>query len=66
MKKQNIFVRIAEAIAYPFVSIAILIDEDRRNNFDGEYNEYWLKKNAKLAKKEAKRAKREAKREARK
>lgn len=60
MKKQNIFKRIAESIAYPFVSIAILIDEERRCNFDGEYNEYWLKKNAKQAKKEAKRAKRGA------
>ena len=39
--------RIWDAISYPFLSIAILVDETRRQNLDGEYNAYWARKNEK-------------------
>lgn len=39
--------RICDAISYPFSSIAVLIDESRRQNIDGEYNDYWARKNEK-------------------
>lgn len=39
--------RIWDAISYPFLSIAILVDESRRQNLDGEYNDYWARKNEK-------------------
>lgn len=43
----KIIKRIWEAIAYPFMSVAILIDEDRRQNLDGHWDKYWEKKNSK-------------------
>lgn len=52
MKKQNLFQRIWDAITFPFVSIAIVIDEDRRQNLDGQWDKYWERKNRKLNKKE--------------
>ena len=45
MKKVNIFKRILWAITDPFVGIAVFIDEERRQNLDGRYDDYWLKKN---------------------
>ena len=45
MKKQNIFVRIWNAITYPFEALAVLIDEERRSNLDGKYDKYWEHKN---------------------
>jgi hypothetical protein len=39
--------RIWDAISYPFLSIAILIDESRNQNLDGEWNDYWARKNEK-------------------
>lgn len=41
------------AITYPFVCFLVLLDEDRRLNFDGYYDRYWEKKNAKERKREA-------------
>ncbi len=52
MKKQNIFARIWEEITYPFVAIAVMIDEDRRSNLDGYWDKYWERKNRKEAKRE--------------
>ncbi len=45
MKKVNIFKRILWAITDPFVGIAVFIDEERRQNLDGRYDDYWRKKN---------------------
>lgn len=45
MKKRNIFKRIWWAITDPFVGIAVFIDEERRLNLDGRFDEYWRKKN---------------------
>ena len=39
--------RIWDAISFPFRSIAIIIDESRRQKLDGEYNYYWARKNEK-------------------
>lgn len=40
-----------DAITYPFVSVAILIDEDRRSNLDGYWDKYWERKNRRSLKK---------------
>ena len=34
-----------DAITFPFVSIAVLIDESKRNNEDGSWDSYHAKKN---------------------
>lgn len=39
--------RIWGAISTPFISIAVLIDESRRQNLDGSWDSYWAKKNKK-------------------
>ena len=39
--------KIFEAITYPFVSIAVLIDESRRINEDGSWDAYNERKNRK-------------------
>ena len=44
---KNFVSRIWDAISYPFVSIAITLDEDRRQNLDGSWDKYWAKKNRK-------------------
>lgn len=54
MKKINIFKRILWAITDPFVGIAVFIDEERRQNLDGRYDDYWRKKNAREMKKNTK------------
>jgi lysophospholipid acyltransferase (LPLAT)-like uncharacterized protein len=41
-----------EAITFPFVSIAVLIDESKRINEDGSLNEYNRKRNEKMMRKE--------------
>lgn len=41
-------------ITYPFVAAAILLDESRRQNLDGEWDEYWERKNRKASKGEPK------------
>lgn len=53
MKK--LFKRIWEAITEPFISIAVLIDESKRINEDGDWNEYHRKRNERMMRKEAKR-----------
>lgn len=35
------------AIAFPFVSVAVMIDESKRLNLDGSWNEYHRKRNEK-------------------
>lgn len=42
---KNFVSRIWDAISYPFVSLAITLDEDRRQNLDGSWDKYWAKKN---------------------
>jgi hypothetical protein len=37
--------RIRDSIVYPFVSFAVMLDESRRNNENGEWNDYWARKN---------------------
>lgn len=41
----KLFKKIYEAIALPFVSIAVLIDESKRTNEDGSWDKYWERKN---------------------
>lgn len=41
--------KIFKAIAYPFTAIAVLIDESRRINEDGSWNEYNARKNRRAA-----------------
>lgn len=51
MKKQNAFSRIWDMISAPFVSVAVMIDESRRNNEDGSWDKYWERKNRRAKKK---------------
>lgn len=46
--------RLWDAITAPFVSIAVLIDESRRQNLDGSWDYYWAKKNRKTKLRELK------------
>lgn len=46
--------KIWDAITTPFVSIAVLIDESRRENLDGSWDSYWAKKNCKVELRELK------------
>lgn len=46
-------IAIWDFIICPFISVAIFLDEERRINEDGRYDEYWAKKNARAAKREA-------------
>lgn len=39
--------KIWDAICTPFVAIAVLIDECKLANEDGEWDTYWARKNAK-------------------
>lgn len=43
-----------------FKCIAIIIDESRRQNIDGEWNDYWARKNCRAELKELKRKYRQA------
>lgn len=36
-----------EAIISPFVSVAVVLDESRRQNIDGSWDKYWERKNRK-------------------
>lgn len=42
---KNFIRNIWDTITFPFVSIAVIIDEDRRQNLDGSWDKYWAKKN---------------------
>ena len=44
---KNFIRNIWDTITFPFVSIAVIIDEDRRQNLDGSWDKYWAKKNRK-------------------
>ena len=44
--------KIFEAIASPFISLAVLIDESRRINEDGSWDKYWERKNRRASKKQ--------------
>ena len=44
---KNFIRNIWDAISFPFVSIAVAIDEDRVQNLDGSWDKYWAKKNHK-------------------
>lgn len=43
MKK--VFTRILEAVTFPFVAIIVLIDESRRINEHGDWDEYNARRN---------------------
>lgn len=49
----KILTRIWGAISAPFTSLAVLIDESRRQNLDGSWDSYWAKKNKKDGKNNA-------------
>lgn len=44
--------KIWEAITLPFISVAVMIDESKRINEDGSWNEYNRKRNEKAMRKE--------------
>lgn len=50
--------KIFEAIASPFIALAVHIDESRRINEDGSWDKYWERKN----RRECRRAERREKR----
>ena len=43
--------KIFEAIASPFIALAVHIDESRRINEDGSWDKYWERKNRKAERK---------------
>ena len=47
VKIKNFFVRLFEVITIPFISVAVMIDESRRQNLDGSWDKYWARRNAK-------------------
>lgn len=47
--------KIWDAITLPFISVAVMIDESKRINEDGSWNEYHRKRNERTMRKEAKR-----------
>lgn len=44
--------KIWEALISPFVSVAVMIDESKRLNLDGSWNEYHRKRNERMMRKE--------------
>lgn len=44
--------RFFEAIISPFVAISVMIDESKRINEDGSWDNYWANKNARDMKRE--------------
>ena len=61
MKTKNLFSRAWDAISAPFVAVAVMVDESRRNNEDGSWDKYWERKNRKAARKAEKEAQKEQK-----
>ena len=47
----KILKRVWEAITMPFLSLAVGLDESRRQNLDGSWDSYWERKNRKAMKK---------------
>ena len=47
VKTKTFFKRLFEAITVPFISVAVMIDESRRENLDGSWDRYWARRNAK-------------------
>lgn len=45
--------KIWEAITMPFLSLAVGLDESRKQNLDGSWDKYWERKNRKAMKKSA-------------
>lgn len=50
--------KIFEEIASPFIALAVIIDESRRINEDGSWDEYWERKNRRECRRTEKREKR--------
>lgn len=48
----KILKKLWKAIAEPFVSVAVMIDESKRLNEDGSWDKYWERKNRREMKKE--------------
>ena len=42
---KNIFKKIFDAVAFPFIALAVHIDESKRINEDGSWDKYFEKKN---------------------
>ena len=49
-------VNLVEGLASPFISVAVLIDESRRQNIDGSWDKYWERKNRRALRREQRRA----------
>ena len=52
MKKM--FKKAIDCITAPFIAVAVLLDESRRMNLDGDWDEYWRKKNERTNRKHGK------------
>ena len=48
--------RFFEAIALPFISVAVMIDESKRINEDGSWDKYHARRNKRLMKKAERKA----------
>jgi len=48
--------KILEAIALPFISVAVMIDESKRINEDGSWDKYHARRNKRLMKKAERKA----------
>ena len=51
----KLFAKIWDAITLPFVSVAVLIDESKRINEDGSWDEYHRKRNEKMMRRDERR-----------
>ena len=49
-----------DTITLPFISVAVMIDESRRINENGDWDEYWRKRNERSMRKEARKEKKNA------
>ena len=49
-----------DTITLPFISVAVMIDTSKRANENGDWDEYWRKRNERSMRKEARKEKKNA------
>lgn len=47
MVKKNVIIKFLSWLSAPFISLAVSIDESRRENLDGSWDKYWARRNKK-------------------
>lgn len=60
MKVKNVLKKFFDLVTTPFISLAIWIDESRRENADGSWNKYHARRNKRAELKELRRSYRAA------